>query len=198
MGLTKLDIVRACEGQPLTIWFVGAFRGFKSGSASRYTSAAHYRNFGIFKEDANGRLRTEKMEFSRHHSKISAILSTSGELLYGQYCGKCKAPVPKSWGNCHRCCSQIRKPLPETLARLEKLVARRAGQPAQSNDTAQSLSAELATLSAQVPELSASETTNAQLVEGARKLMEAAREMLARASAGDVTEENVIREDVAA
>lgn len=122
-ALNKHDIVRAFAGEHLTIWFVGAFRGFRSGSAPRYKVAPHYRNMGIFTEFADGRLHCEGMEFTRHHSKISAILDKHGNLLYGQYCGKCKAPVPVSHGNCHRCGNEFRVPTAQTVAMVEARIA---------------------------------------------------------------------------
>lgn len=116
--IDKLDIMRAYSGELITVWFVGSFRAFKSGSAPRYRTAAHYKNRGKFQEDADGRLLCDGMEFSRHHSKISAIMDGHGTLLHGQYCGKCKTPMPAHWGNCYICAEELMRPTPDTRAML--------------------------------------------------------------------------------
>jgi len=144
--IDKLDIVRAYSAEVITVWFVGSFRAFKSGSAPRYRSAPHYKNRGIFQEDAGGRLLCDGMAFSRHHSKISAIMDAQGVVLHGQYCGKCKTPMPANWGNCNICAGEVMRPTAATrlmLAnRIEALKREPSGscptetnQPAANDDT---------------------------------------------------------------
>lgn len=130
--IDKLDIVRAYSGEVITVWFVGSFRAFKSGSAPRYRAAAHYKNRGQFQEDADGRLLCAGMEFSRHHSKISAIMDAHATLLHGQYCGMCKTPMPARWGNCYICAKELMRPTPATQAMLANRIEalrRVRGQP---------------------------------------------------------------------
>ena len=136
----KLDIIRAYANEVLTVWFVGSFKAYRSGSAPRYRSAAHYRNQGVFTEDATGRLQCEGMEFSRHHSKVSAIMDQQGVLLHGQYCKHCRTPMPAKWGNCYICTRTLVRVTPETktllAARMARLVS---ASPVQEVSAAQEL-----------------------------------------------------------
>jgi hypothetical protein len=64
------------------------------------------------------------MQFSRHHSKVSAIMDRHGVLLHGQYCKHCRTAMPAKWGNCYLCTRALVRVTPVTKTMLAARMAR--------------------------------------------------------------------------
>jgi hypothetical protein len=75
------------------------------------------------------------MVFSRHHSKVSAIMDRHGVLLHGQYCKHCRTAMPAKWGNCYICTRALVRVTPETKAMLVARLSRVSAMPEQVKTT---------------------------------------------------------------
>lgn len=111
MRKRKEDIITdlISKQRHMTVFFVGSFRAYNSGSGPRSRSAPMYRNEGVFKDVGNGRIQSDDMPFSRHVSKVSCIIDRHGKVVFGKYCPKCKTAIAAKWCNCPFCHGSLRR-----------------------------------------------------------------------------------------
>ena len=103
--MTVLEIIKSRPGVVLEVVFAGA--GCSRSGTVR--NVDRYSNTGIFTVVRKDRLITNNMQFSRSSKKVIGIRQPGGVVMYGQFCSRCKAAIPKVWFNCDYCCGKVVK-----------------------------------------------------------------------------------------